>query len=83
MIIQQCGDGNKVMKTSTIFQPSSMLRYRPYFNVDSTSKCRPLFNVEASRLYQHRTMVARRCDQYSTIFQRCVPAGLYCNQTKI
>jgi len=26
------------IKLTTIFQPSSMLRYRPYFNFDSTSK---------------------------------------------
>jgi len=46
------------IKLTTIFKPSSMLRYRP------------LFNVEALTLYQCWNMVARRRDQYSTIFQR-------------
>ena len=66
----------KVMRT--IFQPPSMLRYRPYFNVNSTSKCRPL--------YQRWNMVARRCDQYSTIFQRWYSVvcllGTYCLELK-
>ena len=73
MVIQQkeCGDGNKQDKSLfqshenwQPFQPSSMLRYRPYFNVDSTPKCRLLFNGEVSTLYQRWNMVARRRDQY-------------------
>ena len=53
------------IKLTTIFQPSSMLRYRQYFNVDSMSnvdsystlKLRPYFNVDSTS----------NVDSYSTL----------------
>jgi len=47
-------------KLTTNFQHSSMLKYRPYFNIDSTSKWQRFFNHRPSWVI----------NRYSTIFQR-------------
>ena len=83
MVIQQkeCGDGNKQDKIiiSKSWKHQTDNHVSTIVNVEVSTVFQHWFNIKMSTVIQCWNMVAQHHDQYLTIFQRCVPAGIKLN----